>query len=244
MTFVIISAILWVICIVAFNVSLKKRPNVWYTNSAKNWKYKLVSFLLGLSAPVILMWFGILMGNKEEVQKEKELTADIEMREQRYAALDSVILTKFEEIGMYAKDVPSYDQVSPHFKIQLLENGIPHQSKIIAFYINKDGAQKRWIPLNETLVECGNYCDNPDSIDYVICISSTENTVFYGQGKRNSSTTELSFVQVFDFETNTIVDTLHFDKNKNPESIHSKGGQRVNLYYNVQPEEIIARLFK
>ncbi|MBO4489001.1 MAG: hypothetical protein J5741_05015 [Bacteroidales bacterium] len=244
MIYAIISSVIWVVCLVAFNVSLKKRPEKWYTESAAhNKKHKWVSALLGISAPMILMWFAVVVGAKEDAAKEKEIIADTKMREQRYAALDTAILNKIEEIGSYVKETPSFNEMSSRCNVQFLENGIPSQSKLIAFTVDQDGVKNYWIALNETLIENNHYSDSPDSIDYMLCISCKDTTDFYGKGKHVSSTSEMAFIQVFDFKTGVLVDTLHFDTNRNPQSIRTDLKGQKHLYNAIDPNEVITRLF-
>lgn len=244
MIYAILSAIIWVVCIVAFNVSLKRHPEKWYTESAAhNKKYKLASCFLGISAPVILMWFGFIADAKEEAAKEKEIIADTKMREQRYAALDTAIINRIEEIGSYVKDAPSFNEISSHFKVQFLENGVPRQSKLIAFTVEKDGVINKWIGFNENLIENNCYSDCPDSLDYIVCFSFKDTTDYYGKGKLVSSTSELVFVQIFDFKTGTLVDTLHFDTNRNPQTIRTKSSGQKHQYIEIDLNEIITRMF-
>lgn len=244
MIYAIISAVIWVVCLVAFNVSLKKHPEKWYTESAAhNKKYKLVSCFLGISAPVILMWFGFIAGAKEDAAKEKEIIADTKMREERYAALDTAILNRIEEIGSYVKEASSFNEIASQLKVQFLENGVPRQSKLIAFRVDEEGVINKWIGFNEFLIENNYYSDCPDSLDYIVCFTSKDTTDYYGKGKLVSSTSELVFVQIFDFKTGVLVDTLHFDTNRNPLSIRAKANGQTHLYNEVDPNEIITRMF-
>lgn len=245
MVYAVVISVLWIIGLIAFIWSVRRHPEIWYNeSSAKNWKYKLVSTVLGLLPAVLLLWFAVLVSDKEHKEAEEKLAADIEMRENRFASLDTIILNKFNEIGLYYKDVSNYNQLSPHFELELMENGISHHSKLIAMGLDKNGLIPLWMPFNESLLEKGYYSEDPDSLNYIVCISGSEITDYYGSGKLHTSTTEVLFVQLFDFNTNVIVDTFHFDENRNPMMVRVKNGSGTHEYHGVQPEELLSRIFR
>jgi len=135
-------------------------------------------------------------------------------------------------------------EMSSSLDNQLLANGIPYGSRVFALEVDSGGAVKSWIGFNDKLIERGNYTDSPDSIDYVACIAWYYQTDYYGSGKYYSSTSENAFVQVVDYKSGCIVDTLIFNGNHNPESMSANKNSQKHRFILVDLDVVYNRLFR
>ncbi len=220
----------------AFIWTCKKCPEKWYKGSTKR---KVFTHVLGIAFPLLLMGWAVASAQMENEQEVEEK----EMRIMRYASLNEDLLSRLDTIGMEARTSTMYE-MSSSLSSQLVTNGIAADSKIFALEVDTCGAVKKWIGFNEKLIERGNYSDSPDSIDFVACITWYYETKYYGNGKLYSSTSENAFVQVVNFNTNCIVDTLIFNGNYNPESISTSKNGRKHRLVSVDIDDIYDRLFR
>lgn len=245
MVVIIILTIFWVICEAWFIISRIKNPLTWQENVfKKNKKYHLVQNSIGISGCILfLAWIGVL--NAREKEKEQAIyEAEKIERVNHYKNLNHEILCRFDTISTCHSQVESFYGISSRFKVQLHEGeGISPQSKLIAFGITDGCVEQIWSPFNDELQKNGNYSECIDSIDYIVCISGRYETDYYGSTKLNYSKAEQLFVQIFDFNSLIIVDTMHIET-RNPVSVRIKRGNSYQAIINVSPEVLYSRVFR
>ena len=245
MIVVIIFTVTWVICEAWFIRSRIKNPSIWQENIfKKNRKYHLVQNSIGISGCILfLAWIGVI-SSMERDKEQAAIQAERIEREKHYNNLAPEILSKFDTIGTYHSQVETFYEVSSHFQLQLRDGeGIPPHSKLIACGVSEDGVEKIWSPFNDELQKHGNYSECKDSIDYIVCISGRYNTDYYGNTKLNYSKAEQLFIQIFDYNSLLIVDTIHIEE-QNPESVRVKSGNSYRAIHNVSPEEAYSKIFR
>ena len=229
-------SVVWTCGLCAFIWACKRFPDKWQKGSKKR---KLIGNTFGIVFVLLLFGWSAVAADLEN-EKQEEETA---MRIKRYVSLDAELLTKLDSLGEKAKPLTMYE-MSSSLENQLLANGISYDSRVFALVVDSGGAVKYWTSFNDKLIERGNYSDSPDSIDYVACITWYYETNYYGNGKFYSSTSENAFVQVVDFETGCIVDTLIFNGNSNPESMSANKNERKHRLISVDLDVVYNRLFR
>ncbi len=237
MLIMIVLSIAWFCGLCAFIWVCKRFPDKWQKGSKKR---KLTGNTLGIVFVLLLFGWSAVAADLENEKQEEEKA----MRIKRYASLDVELLTKLDSLGEKARTSTMYEK-SSSLNVQFMENGIPNDSKVFALEVDSSsGAIKAWISFNDKLIERGNYSDSPDSIDYIACITWYYETNYYGNDKLYSSTSENVFVQVVDYETGCIVDTLIFNGNRNPESMSTNKNSRNHRLISVDLDVVYNRLFR
>ena len=236
MIYMIVVSVAWLCGLCLFIWACKRFPDKWHKGVTKR---KVIANTLGIAFGLLLLGWAVVSAQLED-DKQKE---EIAMRIKRYASLDAELLAKLDSTGMKVQTSTMYE-MSPSLKTQFITNGIPDDSKVFALEVDSCGVVKRWIGFNEKLIKECNYSDSPDSIDYIACITWYYQTKYYGSGQLYSSTSENAFIQVVDYKTGYVVDTLIFNANHNPESISTKKNERKHRLISVDIDEIYNRLFR
>ena len=86
--------------------------------------------------------------------------------------------------------------------------------------------------LNDELKKHGQYSDNPEDLDYVVCYyKNWKSDSYYGNGGVAFCRTENAFVVFVDFKRQEIVDTVNILINRNPESLTTTqfGSENIEL---------------
>jgi len=241
-------AIVWLVCELLFVRSRKKNPSTWHTDDLKkNKKYKCTHWIMVIYGIVLLLFMPRNINSIMENSGAALIQQEAQERKNHYQNLPLEILKKFDTISTYQSQAASFYDIPSRFLFQQIgESGIPSHSKLIAFSISENGLENSWIPLNEILQKNGNYSECADSINYIVCLSNSFQTDFYETHEvfnPKTSRAENVFVQIFDFNTLVIVDTMHIVKH-NPESVRVKPGASYDASIKVTPEEIYSKIFR
>ena len=244
MVIVIILTVIWALCEAWFIWSRVKNPLKWQENIfKKNKLYHRVQNSIGISGIILFFAWIATIQIREDKQIEALDQAETRKWEDHYRNLDQEIRAKLDTISFYQSQVDSFYDISPHFQLQLSEQkGVSHQSKMIVCGINDDGIIAGLLPFNNFIQETGNYSECKDSIDYIVCLKHRYNKKYYGLGNHHYSSAEHLFVQIFDYKTLKIIDTIHIEM-QNPESISVQRGKTYRGIVDVPPYLLQSRLF-